>query len=146
MSELSNVMRGTGIKGRAKGSGNKVQTDIRRMVLTALNNAGGAKYLERQAHANPVAFMGLLGKILPAQMKMEAEGQGEKRVEITLSWLEPGKRFSGGWRDDQPEAAGGALEAPNDVVDVLPRPAVLGASEGPSGLRVISDRDVDDLV
>lgn len=87
----------------------KTNSDIRRMILVALNNAGGDKYLERQAHANPVAFMGLLGKILPHQMRLEAESKTGEPVAITLSWLEPGKRFSGAWRDE-------ALPVVQDVV------------------------------
>jgi hypothetical protein len=35
------------------------------MVLIALSRAGGPKYLEQQAHKNPVAFLTLVGKILP---------------------------------------------------------------------------------
>lgn len=55
-------------KGRVAGSKNKVSSDIKAMILTALDKKGGAKYLERQAEENPVAFMGLLGKVLPTQV------------------------------------------------------------------------------
>ena len=55
-------------KGRVKGVPNKVTGDIKAMILTALSNKGGAKYLERQADENPVAFMGLIGKVLPMQV------------------------------------------------------------------------------
>jgi hypothetical protein len=33
-----------------------------------LSAAGGQKYLEQQAKANPVAFMTLVGKVLPLQV------------------------------------------------------------------------------
>jgi hypothetical protein len=51
--------------GRPKGSVNKVTADIRTMIEGALSAKGGQKYLEKQAEANPVAFMGLVGKCLP---------------------------------------------------------------------------------
>ena len=38
------------------------------MILAALDAVGGAEYLRRQAKKNPVAFMSLLGKLLPTQM------------------------------------------------------------------------------
>jgi hypothetical protein len=53
------------VGGRPKGSQNKINADIRAMILEALDDVGGPRYLSRQAVENPVAFMGLLGKILP---------------------------------------------------------------------------------
>jgi hypothetical protein len=38
------------------------------MILTALDKAGGAKYLQRQAEANPVAFMTLISRVLPTTL------------------------------------------------------------------------------
>jgi hypothetical protein len=35
------------------------------MIRTALDGAGGADYLQRQAIENPTAFLGLVGKIVP---------------------------------------------------------------------------------
>ena len=35
------------------------------MILGALNDAGGQKYLRRQAEKSPAAFMTLVGKVLP---------------------------------------------------------------------------------
>lgn len=52
-------------KGRPKGSLNKVTSDVKAMVLTALNDAGGARYLLTQAKTNPNAFLALVGKVLP---------------------------------------------------------------------------------
>ena len=42
--------------------------DVRQMILDALNDAGGSRYLLEQSRANPVAFMALIGKILPMQV------------------------------------------------------------------------------
>ena len=39
-----------------------------RTILAALDAAGGAEYLLRQTDENPVAFMTLLGKLLPTQL------------------------------------------------------------------------------
>ena len=119
MSEISDVLKA----GRPKGAINKGTANLRKMVLQALDGAGGVKYLERQAHANPVAFLSLLSKIMPVQMKLEADGIGAEPVHISLSWLEPGKRFSGAWRDAQ-------------VLDVVP--VAIGQPAPASG--------IDDLV
>ncbi|MDX9893866.1 MAG: hypothetical protein RBS34_00370 [Desulfofustis sp.] len=59
--------------GRKKGVPNKITGDIKAMVLGALDAKGGQAYLERQADENPVAFMGLLGKILPTQITGDKE-------------------------------------------------------------------------
>lgn len=54
--------------GKAKGTQNKLGKSIKDMILTALHDVGGAQYLARQAELNPVAFMGLVGKVLPLQL------------------------------------------------------------------------------
>jgi hypothetical protein len=51
--------------GRQKGTPNKVSADLRRMILGALEQRGGQKWLYTQMEANPTAFMTLLGKVLP---------------------------------------------------------------------------------
>ena len=51
--------------GRVKGTPNKFNADLKEMILTALSVKGGAKYLVKQADLNPVAFMSLLGRVLP---------------------------------------------------------------------------------
>lgn len=55
-------------KGRPKGARNKMTRDLKEMILSALNANGGQKWFEQQAAANPVAFMALLGKVLPMQV------------------------------------------------------------------------------
>jgi hypothetical protein len=44
------------------------------MILGALADAGGREYLRRQAAQNPVAFMTLLGKVLPLQVQSSGGG------------------------------------------------------------------------
>lgn len=58
-------------KGRRKGTPNKITGALKDMILQALANAGGTKYLEDQAKANPTAFLTLVGKVLPLQVKQD---------------------------------------------------------------------------
>ena len=60
--------------GRQKGTPNKVDASIREMVLGALSDVGGQKYLARCAIEQPVAFLGLVGKVLPTQIVGDADG------------------------------------------------------------------------
>ena len=66
--------------GRVKGTPNKVTGALKDMILTALSNKGGVAYLERQADANPTAFMTLVGKVLPLQVNAEHSGDIGIRV------------------------------------------------------------------
>lgn len=68
--------------GRPKGLPNKITSDVKAMILEALNNKGGAAYLERQADENPVAFMSLVGKVLPMQVTGEG-GAPLKLIVVT---------------------------------------------------------------
>lgn len=58
-------------QGRPKGVPNKITRDIKAMIEGALEDAGGRAYLARQADENPAAFMTLVGKILPREIKAE---------------------------------------------------------------------------
>lgn len=60
--------------GRQKGSKNKIPTQLKEMILTALDKAGGESYLLQQAQTNPNAFMTLIGKVLPMQITGEGGG------------------------------------------------------------------------
>lgn len=55
--------------GRPPGKQNKVTVALKDMILQALANVGGSSYLEAQAEANPTAFMALVGRVLPLQIK-----------------------------------------------------------------------------
>jgi hypothetical protein len=61
-------------KGRPRGAKNKLSSDVKAMILGALNNVGGIEYLARQAEKNPAAFMALLGKVLPMQVSGDGGG------------------------------------------------------------------------
>ena len=52
-------------RGRPKGSKNLLKMEVQRMLYDALIAAGGVEYLKRQAEENPVAFLALVGKLIP---------------------------------------------------------------------------------
>jgi hypothetical protein len=56
--------------GRKKGTPNKINADLRAMILGALSDAGGQKYLTAQAKKNPQAFLGLVGRCLPKDIHL----------------------------------------------------------------------------
>lgn len=56
-------------KGRVKGVPNKTTKALKEMILGALDQAGGEQYLLTQAKVNPGAFMSLIGKVLPTELK-----------------------------------------------------------------------------
>jgi hypothetical protein len=56
-------------KGRPKGVPNKANAALKDMILGALDGAGGQAYLQRQAEDNPTAFLSLIGKVLPTELK-----------------------------------------------------------------------------
>jgi len=58
-------------QGRPKGIPNRITSDVRGMVLAALDAAGGIEYLVTQARENPTAFLTLVGKILPREVKAD---------------------------------------------------------------------------
>ena len=76
------IGKGTPGPGRPKGSINKVTADVRAMILQALDGAGGAVYLQRQADENPSAFLTLVGKVLPMQVTGADGGAVATRIEI----------------------------------------------------------------
>jgi hypothetical protein len=77
--------------GRSKGTPNKVNRDIKTMVVGALCAAGGEEYLLRQAEANPVAFMGLIGRVLPLQVTGENGGA----LVIDIRWADATPQLNG---------------------------------------------------
>lgn len=61
-------------RGRPKGAPNKNTKALKDMILGALDKAGGEEYLQRQADDNPNAFLALIGRVLPTEMKGSLEG------------------------------------------------------------------------
>ena len=54
------------------------------MIERALQKAGGVEYLARQAEQNPVAFMGLVGRVLPLQLA----GHDGQRLVVDFRWAD----------------------------------------------------------
>lgn len=57
--------------GRKKGVPNKINADLKGMILTALSDVGGKDYLVEQAKENPTAFLTLVGKVLPKEVHVD---------------------------------------------------------------------------
>lgn len=60
-------------KGRPKGSSNKLTKTIKQAIEASFDKVGGAKYLEKMATEQPVAYMTLLGKVLPTQLEAKVD-------------------------------------------------------------------------
>ena len=65
--------------GRPAGGINKTTALIKTMVMTALEKqtlgeGGGAEYLRIMATQEPRAFLGLIGKLLPAELRVDGGG------------------------------------------------------------------------
>ncbi len=60
--------------GSRKGIPNKLTKDVKAMILGALDKAGGEQYLLARSADQPVAFMTLVGKVLPLQLTGEGGG------------------------------------------------------------------------
>ncbi len=54
--------------GSRKGVPNKSTTELKAMILAALDKVGGESYLSGQAITTPASFMALLGRIIPTQI------------------------------------------------------------------------------
>ena len=65
-------------RGRPKGATNKMSRTLKEMILEALDKAGGVDYLVQRAHENDGAFLTLVGKVLPMEMKADITTGGEK--------------------------------------------------------------------
>ena len=61
-------------RGRKKGVPNRINHSVKEMILQALESAGGTTYLVEQAEESPQAFLSLLGKLVPAEVRAELGG------------------------------------------------------------------------
>jgi len=66
--------------GRKKGTPNKMTGQLKEMILTALDSAGGVGYLVEQSEKNPTAFLTLVGKVLP----MTVQGDPANPLHYTI--------------------------------------------------------------
>ena len=90
---------GNGGPGRPAGRLNKVNADIKAMIVEALSEVGGVDYLKVQAAENPTAFLGLVGKVLPKEVHIDlnariaAMSPEEKLAEAQRMAVELGVRL-----------------------------------------------------
>jgi hypothetical protein len=68
--------------GTRAGRSNKGNKELKDMIRGALDDAGGQVYLAKQAAENPVAFLSLIGKILPKENNLKVTGT----TVIQASW------------------------------------------------------------
>ncbi len=62
---------------------NKINAELKTMILEALDESGGVDYLVRQAKKkNPAAFMALLGRVLP----MTVSGDPDAPLKVEFTW------------------------------------------------------------
>lgn len=77
---LSSAVKKRPPGGSRKGRPNKITKSLKDMILGALQQAGGQQYLMDQAILNPTAFMTLIGKVLPSDMRVQAVDSLEELV------------------------------------------------------------------
>lgn len=68
--------------GQVKGRPNKVTQDLRELVRGALAEGGGQAYLVRQADEKPQAFLALLARLIPSEIR--ADVGSDQPVEIRI--------------------------------------------------------------
>lgn len=69
--------------GRPAGVPNKLTTELKDMILQALDGAGGIEYLKARAVDTPGPFLALVGKILPLQVT----GEDGKSIPVAVSFV-----------------------------------------------------------
>ena len=67
--------------GRVKGTPNKSTTAVKTAILAAFKQLGGIEYLVEVGKSDPKAFMTLLAKILPAEIKADVKVESGNLVE-----------------------------------------------------------------
>lgn len=73
--------------GRQKGVPNKINRDLKEMILGALDKAGGVDYLVIQAAEKPAAFLALVGRVLP--MTVAGDPDNPLLTGITVTLVQP---------------------------------------------------------
>lgn len=90
------MAKGVKTGGRKKGSSNVVTRELAAMIDGALSDLGGQKWLVATARDEPTAFLALLGKRLPKDLRIG----GGLKLQVNLV------RDTGRQSDDKLPAAG----------------------------------------
>jgi hypothetical protein len=69
--------------GRPKGVPNRTTTELKEMILGALDGVGGVRYLQKQAKESPAAFLTLIGKVLPMTVAGDKDGDP---IKLVVEW------------------------------------------------------------
>ncbi len=77
--------------GRKRGTPNKLTADLRKMIMKALTDSGGVKYLKEVAASDPKTFCALLGRIIPASVDANDNSQVNNVI------LLPAAKTTAGW-------------------------------------------------
>jgi hypothetical protein len=84
--------------GRPKGAPNKSTALLKDAILQAAELAGDkggmVNYLLKQAHENPIAFMGLMGKVLPLQVVADITQRVAVVTETVMTPIEWERQWS----------------------------------------------------
>lgn len=72
-------------RGRKKGELNKLTRTIKEAIELSFDKVGGADYLVRMADEQPVAYMTLLGKVLPTQIAADVSVIGMPNITIGVA-------------------------------------------------------------
>lgn len=75
--------------GRPKGMPNKATTQLKEMILCALDGVGGVEYLQERANdpKTASAFLSLVGKVLP--MTIAGDPENPLKAHIEVSFVKP---------------------------------------------------------
>jgi len=123
--------------GRKKGTPNKLTSEVRLLIRSALDAVGGERYLRQCAKETPTAFLTLIGKLLP--LEVQANVETEVVINVTTGIPDsPGsalgttgtqaQRFAQNYAREQVAARAAAAAVP-----VPPEPQALAA--GPEPIR-----------
>ena len=84
--ESAGIGKGTPGPGRKKGVPNKVNGEVKAMILEALDGAGGVQYLIERASdpRTASAFLTLVGKVLPMQVQGDPDNPLKHHVTISF--------------------------------------------------------------
>lgn len=69
-------------RGRKRGVPNTLTADLRTMIREALEAEGGVAYLRWAAREEPRAFLALLGRLIPAEVRAAVESDSIPTVVI----------------------------------------------------------------
>ena len=90
--------------GRKKGTPNRLSREVRELIREALDQEGGTRYLRKAARENPVAFLALVGKLLPQEFKGIVESDVVIHVNTGIEGS-PGSRWADNCQAEQQRKA-----------------------------------------